>query len=91
VLACLFLFYWIFSLFAFQMFSPFLVSPPKIILPYPLPPIPSLFPLLTNPPTPAFWPWYFPTLGHRDFIGQKASPPTDDQLGHPFLCMQLEP
>jgi hypothetical protein len=30
--------------------------------------IPSPLPLLTNSPTPASWPWHFPTLGHRGFI-----------------------
>jgi hypothetical protein len=64
------------------MLSPFLVSHPKP--PYSLP-------LLTNPPTPASWPWHSPTLGHRAFIGQRASPPIDDWLGHPLLYMQLEP
>ena len=52
--------------------------------------IPSLIPLLTNPPTPASWPWYSPILGHRTFTGPRASPPIDDQLGHPLLHMQLE-
>jgi hypothetical protein len=33
--------------------------------------------LLTNSPTPASWPWHSPTLGHRAFIGQRASPSTD--------------
>jgi hypothetical protein len=40
-------------------------------------------PLLTNPPIPASWPWYSPVLGHRTFRGTRASPPIDDQLGHP--------
>jgi hypothetical protein len=66
------------------MLSPFLVSPPRT--PYPLPPT-----LLTNPPTPASWPWHSPILEHRAFIGPRPSPPIDDQLGHPLLHMQLEP
>jgi hypothetical protein len=41
-------------------------------------PIPSPLPLLTNPPTPNSWALHFPTLGHRAFIGQRASPPIDD-------------
>jgi hypothetical protein len=53
------------------------------------PPIPS--PLLTNLPTPAPWPWHSPTLGHRAFTGPRASPPTDDRLGHSLLHKQLEP
>jgi hypothetical protein len=63
------------------MLSPFLVSPPKT--PYPLPPLP-------NPSTPASWSRPSPTLGHRAFTGPRASPPIDDQLGHPLLHMQLE-
>jgi hypothetical protein len=31
------------------------------------------------------------TLGHRTFSGPRASPPIDDQPGHPLLYMQLEP
>jgi hypothetical protein len=65
------------------MLSPFLVSPLKIL--FPLPP-----PLLHNPPTPESWPWHSPILEHRTFTGQRASPPVDDQLGHPMLHMQLE-
>jgi hypothetical protein len=30
-------------------------------------------------------------LGHRAFIGERASSPIDDLLGHPLLHMQLEP
>jgi hypothetical protein len=63
------------------MLSTFLVSPPKTL---------SLLPLLTNPPTPAFWPWPSPTLGHRAFSGPRASPPVDVRLGRPLLHMQLE-
>jgi hypothetical protein len=44
-----------------------------------------------NSPTPTFWPWHSPTLEHIVFIGQRASPPNDAQLGHPLLHMQLEP
>ena len=31
------------------------------------------------------------TLGHRAFTESRASPPIDEQLGHPLLHMQLEP
>jgi hypothetical protein len=48
------------------------------------PPIPSPLPLLTNPSTPASWPWQSPTLGHRAFTGPRASPSIDDWLGHPI-------
>jgi hypothetical protein len=68
------------------MLSPFLVSPLKI--PYP-PPL-SL-PLLPNPLTPASWPRHSPILGYRTFTGLRASPPIDEQLGHPLLHRQLEP
>ena len=54
------------------------------------PPIPSPN-LISNPPTPAFWPWHSPVLGHRTFTGPRASPPIDDRLGHPLLHMKLEP
>jgi hypothetical protein len=54
-----------FSLFTFQMFSPFLFSPQK-------PPIPSPLPLLTNPPTPALFFWQSPTLGPQTFTGPRA-------------------
>jgi hypothetical protein len=74
-----------FSLFTFQLLSPFLVSPLKT--PYPLLPLP----LLINPPTPVSWPWQSPLLGYRTFKGPRASPPIDDQLGHPLLHMQLQP
>ena len=65
------------------MLSPFLVSPLKT--PYALP-----LPLLPNPLTPHSWPWNSPTLGHGAFMGPRASPPTDDRLGHLLLHMQLE-
>ena len=64
------------------MLSPFLVSPLK--KPYPLP-------LLPNPPTLTSWPRHSPILRHKAFTGTRASPPIDDQLGHPLLHVQLEP
>ena len=66
------------------MLSPFLVSPLKT-------PITSPQPLLTNLPTPASLSWHFPILGHRAFIGPRASPPIDIQQGLPLQHMQLEP
>jgi hypothetical protein len=47
---------------------------------------PPLFPLLTNPPIPASLRWYSHTLVHRVFIGQRASPPTDDQVILCYIC-----
>jgi hypothetical protein len=47
--------------------------------------------LLTNPHTLASWSWQSPIQGHITFTGPRASPPIDDQLGHPLLHMQLEP
>ena len=41
------------------------------------PPILSLVPLLTIPPTQAFWPWHSPTLEITAFNGKGASPPID--------------
>jgi hypothetical protein len=55
---------------------PFPVSPPKNTLPYPA------GPLLTNPPTPASWPWHSPTLGNRAFIGSRTSSPIGVWRGH---------
>jgi hypothetical protein len=46
--------------------------------------------LLPNSPTPTFWPWYSPVLGHMIFARPKASPPIDGRLDHPRLHMQLE-
>ena len=66
------------------MLSPFLVSPPK--LPYPLP-----LPLLINPLTNASWSWHSPTLWHQAFTRPRASPSIDDQQSHPLLHMWLEP
>ena len=66
------------------MLSLFLLSPPK--MPY----LHSL-PLITNPPTPSFWPWHSPRLGLKVLIGPRASPPIDDLAGHTLLHMQLEP
>ena len=42
------LFYWIFSLFIFQMLSPFPVSPPQT--PYPILPLPASMRVLPHPP-----------------------------------------
>ena len=69
----------IFSLLTFLMLSPFLVSPPKIPYPLPLP----LFPTYSHS-----WSWHSPTLGYRAFTGPRAFPPIDDQLGHPLLHMK---
>jgi hypothetical protein len=65
------------------------------VIPFPVfpcesPPSPTPY-QLTNPPTPASWPWHSPTLGHRAFTGPRVSPPIDDLQGHPLLHMQLEP
>jgi hypothetical protein len=53
-------------------------------------PIPSPNPLLPNPPTPASWPWHSPVLRHMIFARPRAFPPSDGQLGHLLLHMQLE-
>ena len=60
-----------FSLFTFQMLSPFLVFPLKI--PYLLPSLPAPQPTHSHS-----WPWYSPILGHRTFTGPRASPPIDE-------------
>jgi hypothetical protein len=46
--------------------------------------------LLPNPPTPAFWPWHSPVLGHIIFERPQASPPIDGLLDYPLFHMQLE-
>jgi hypothetical protein len=63
------------------MLSPFLGSPLKT---------PNPLPLLTKAPTSASWSWHSPTLGHRAFTRQRASPSIDAQQGHPLLHMQLD-
>jgi hypothetical protein len=63
-------FYYLFSLFTFQLLSSFLDSPPKNHYPNHFP-----LPLLPNTPTPASRPWYSLMLGHRTFTGPRASPP----------------
>jgi hypothetical protein len=54
-------------------------------------PIPSPSPWLTNPLTPASWPWNAPLLGHGTFTGQRAFPPIDNRSGDPLIHMQLQP
>jgi hypothetical protein len=86
---CFLIFYWIFSLFTFQMLTPFLVSHPKKTLTSP--PSPCFYegaPPSTHPPTPASPPWHSPTLGHQAFTGPRASPPIDAQQDHP-LCATI--
>ena len=60
---------------------------PSFLSESPLHPLPALF---HNPPIPTSWPWHSPVLGHIIFARQRASPPTDSQLSHPLLHMQLE-
>ena len=51
-------------------------------------PIPT--PPLPYPPTPPFWPWRSPVLGHIKFDIQWASLSGDGKLGHLLIHMQLE-
>jgi hypothetical protein len=83
-----FIYYFFIRYFLYLDFKCYLLSwfPPKNPL---FPPPPRS--LLTNPPTPASWPWHSPILEHRTFPGPRASPPIDDWIGHPLLHMQLEP
>jgi hypothetical protein len=64
------------------MLFPFLLSAPKISLPPPHAP---------QPTQSHSWPWHSPILGYRTFPRPRASPPSDDQLGHPLLHVHLEP
>jgi hypothetical protein len=63
----------------------FLVSPPKISY---LLPSPSSSPQPTRSHS---WSWHSPILGHRAFMGPRASLPIDNRLGHPLQHIQLEP
>jgi hypothetical protein len=85
-----FLFYWIFSLFTFQVFSPFQVSTSETLFPN-LPPPASTRVFPHSPTPPIFLPWNFPTLEHWTPSGPRASPPTYVQQGHPLLHMQPVP
>jgi hypothetical protein len=90
----LFFFYWIFSLFTFQMLSPFLVSPPETPCPIYLPPasmrvLPPTTQPPSHPPLPSL-PGIPPTLGHRAITGPRTSSPVDAQQGNPLLHMWLE-
>ena len=84
-------FYWIFSLFKFQVLSPFSVSLPETSYHIPSPSASMrVLPPHTHPLTPTSLPWYSPTLGHGTFTGPRASPLTDARQGHPLLHMWLE-
>jgi hypothetical protein len=50
-------------------------------------PIAFHLPLLTNLPTPAFWPCHSSTLGHRAFTGPRAFPPIDGWQLFVLLCI----
>ena len=50
----------------------------------------TLTPTLPYSPTPTFWPWHSPVLGHIKFAIQWASLSLDGQLGHLLIHMQLE-
>ena len=64
------------------MLSPFLVSLPKT-------PIPSSFPLLTNPPTPTSLSLHSLTLGHQAFTRPRA-PPLTPTLPLPLLSLMFD-
>ena len=51
--------------------------------------IPSTLSLFTNPATSLFW--HSPIVGHRAFIGPRASPHTDVQKSHPLLHTRHNP
>jgi hypothetical protein len=82
-------FYWILSLFTFQMCSPFQVSP--LETPYSIVPPPASMSVTPHPITPVFPPWHFSALRHGTLLGARTAPPTDVQQGHPLLHMQPEP
>jgi hypothetical protein len=82
-------FIWIFSLFTFQMFSPFQVSPLETS--YTIPPPPAYMRVLPHSPTPVLMSWHSPTQGYRTPTGTRASLPIDDQQGYPLPRMLLVP
>jgi hypothetical protein len=71
---------WIFSLFTFQIFSPFQVLP--LETPYPIYHSRDSMRVLPHPPTPILSPRHSPTVGHWTPSGTRVSPPTDVQQGH---------
>jgi hypothetical protein len=74
-------FNWMFSLFTFQMLSPFLVSPLENH--YPIsPPFASMRLLLHLPTHFCLHTLAFPTLGHLGFTGPRASALLDTILCH---------
>jgi hypothetical protein len=81
-------FYWVFSLFTFQMLSPFQVSSPES-------PIPSLCPLLLCGCSPSHlsirtsMSWHSLNLGHLASTGPVASLHTDALKVHSLLHMLL--
>jgi hypothetical protein len=84
-------FYWIFSLFTFQMLSQKVSLPPPQKCPISSPPSLLLWGCYpTHSPTPASLPSHSPTLGHQAFTGPRASPPIDAWQGHPLLNIRLE-
>jgi hypothetical protein len=51
---------------------------------------PPIAPLLPYPPTPTFWPWHSPVLGHIKFASPMGLSFVDGQLGHLLIHIQLE-
>jgi hypothetical protein len=90
----LFIFYWIFSLFTFQMLSPFPISlpPRKTLSQIPSPASMRVFlHPTTHPPTPTSVPSIPLHWGiYQTFIGPRTSLPIDAWQGHPLLHIQLE-
>ena len=89
----LFLFAWFLFVCLFVLLDIFFIyisniTPfPSFLSDSPLYPPPALLP---NPLTPASWSWHSPVMGQIIFPRPRASPPIDEQLGHPLLNMQLE-
>jgi hypothetical protein len=82
-------FYWILSLFTFQMLSLFHVSLSKN--PYPIPPTPTSKRVLpTHPLTPIFLTWHSPNWGIKHPQAKSLSPHWHQQ-GLPLPHKQLEP
>jgi hypothetical protein len=81
--------YWIFSLFEFQILSPFPAPPHPRKAPVPFPPSPASIRVFLHPSTLSSPPLNSPILGQRAITGPGVSPPIDARQDHPQQHMRL--
>ena len=81
--------YWIFSLFTFQILSPFPAPPHPRKAPVPVPPSPASIRVFLHPSTVSSPPLNSPILGQRAITGPGVSPPIDARQDHPQQHMRL--